>query len=391
MLREAYEYLTDLTAYARVFSHQRALRKTGQGVDHRNDEVSRDGLKSVADLHPERMRLRVIDILEEGSTTTTLRFNRIDDALPPFRAGQYVSVFVDVDDVRTSRPYSISSAPTAGYLDLTIKAKPGGLVSPYLVTRVSVGDELTTTGVAGSFCYEPLIHGRDLVLIAAGSGITPFMSMLRSMAREPNPPRTRLIYGSRHDDDIIFGVELEELAATRSWLDVSFVISDPSPGWEGYKGRIGPELIAQAVGDVEGEMFYVCGPNGLYSTMEAALTSMGVETHRLVREKFGPPEDVTLEPMWPAEVEKTDRFRVDVEGLGEIAARADESLLTSLERNNVSLPTMCRNGTCSACRVKVLDGSTFTLAGAAIREADRNDGFTHACVTYPVGNLSMRT
>ncbi len=160
------------------------MRQPGQGFDYTADT---DTVRQVVSrLHPERMRLEVVDIIEETPTTKTLRFERIDGDLPPFRPGQYVNLFVDVDGVPTSRPYSISSPPRAPRC-----ARPDGpgqtqaaLSLPTCCSEVQVGDELETTGPAGSFYHEPLIDGDDLVFLAGGSGITPFMSIIRARVGE---------------------------------------------------------------------------------------------------------------------------------------------------------------------------------------------------------------
>jgi ferredoxin-NADP reductase len=390
MLHEAIEYLRDVASYRRVFATRRALRRPGQGVDFGDETEQRAGWEAVNGLHPHQMGLRVVEVIDETPSTRTLRCQRMDGPLPPFRPGQYLSVLTEVEGVRTNRPYSISSVPGAGHLDLTIKVVPDGFVAPHLARHVGQGDELVTTGTAGTFVHEPLIHGRDLVFIAGGSGITPFMSMIRTIHQERSAPRVHLIYGSRKEDDVIFRNELDSLAAAHEWFSLSLVISEPSPRWQGLTGWIDRALLDRVVGEVEGRMFYLCGPSELYALAEPALRTLGVEQHRITRELFGAPRDVTQEPGWPTEVEGDELFQVDIEGKGSVSAQAGESLLTALERHDVDVPTVCRTGACSACRVRITDGASFALAQAGIREADRQAGFTHACVTYPLSDMGLR-
>ncbi len=222
MAPEIVHWFQDIREHLRVSQRRNALRQPGQGEDH---AASGDRVQSIVDrLHPSRMRLRVTDIVEETPTTKTLRCERVDGPLPPWRPGQYVNVFVDVDGVLTSRPYSISSPPAGKFLDLTVRDKPGGFVAPYLLNEVRVGDELETTGPAGSFYHEPLIDGEELVFLAGGSGITPFMSIIRDVLAdrevggETPHLRMHLLYGSRKVGDVVFGPELAELAATHPTL-----------------------------------------------------------------------------------------------------------------------------------------------------------------------------
>lgn len=385
---EILHWLQDIREHLRVSQRRNALRQPGQGIDYtaEKDTVQR----IVSRLHPKRMRLRVMEIIEETPTTKTFRLERTDGPLPPFRPGQYVNLFVDVDGVLTSRPYSISSLPGADFLELTVRDKPGGFVAPYLLNEVQVGDELETTGPAGSFYYEPLIDGRDLVFLAGGSGITPFMSILRDAVQHERSLNIHLLYGSRLPEDVIFHEELTELSTQQANLHYSLVISEPPPDYEGLSGFLRPDIILEQVGDPSGKTFYICGPNLMYDFCLAALTEMGVPRYRMKLELYGPPDDVTQEPGWPQDLAADVVFTVEVEGQETIQASAGEPLLNSLERYGIVVPAVCRAGECSACRTQLLAGQVFQPAHTALRESDRAHGYIHACVSYPLQDLRIR-
>jgi ferredoxin-NADP reductase len=396
-------WFQDLREYLRVSQRRRALRQPGQGVDY---AAARDSVRSLVDrLHPKRMHLRVAEILEETPSTKTFRFERVDGPLPPFRPGQYVNLFVDVDGVLTSRPYSISSPPSvsgsaggSGSLDLTVRDKPGGFVAPYLLNQVQIGDGFETTGPAGCFYYEPLIDGTDLVFLAGGSGITPFMSILRDafpLDGPASPLQVHVLYGSRTPEDVIFGAELAELDAQHPNLRYSLVISEPPSGYQGLTGFLTPELIREQIGDVAGKTFSICGPNLMYDLCLIGLADLGVPHHKIKRELYGPPDDVTREPGWPDGLEADTLFDVEVEvpGLDDrktIRAVAGEPLINSLERYGIVVPAVCRAGECSACRTRLLSGRVFQPANTGLRESDREYGHIHACVSYPLENLRIR-
>ncbi len=433
MAPEIINWLQDVREHWRVSRRRVALRQPGRGVDYTRDEFKDVVRRVVSRIHPDRMRLRVTEVIQETPTTRTLRCERVDGPLPPFRAGQYVNVFLDVDGVLTSRPYSISSAPPsippagggerggaspppAGGMDLTVRDKPGGFVAPYLLNEVQVGDELETTGPAGSFYYEPLIDGDDLVFLAGGSGITPFMSIIRDALRRDLPRfdglrallKIHLLYGSRVPDDVIFGDELAELADRHSNFNYTLVISEPPPGHTGdRKGRpyltgfLGADLIREQIGDVKGKTFYICGPGAMYDFCLSALAELGVPPHRIRRELYGPPDDVTKEPGWPEGLSADTVFEVEVVNLppargGEerggqtIRAPAGEPLMNTLERYGIVVPAVCRSGACSACRIRLLSGQVFMPAETGLRESDREHGYIHACVSYPLGDLRIR-
>jgi len=388
MAPEIINWLQDVREYWRVSRRRKALRQPGQGVDYTRD---RDTVQRIVSrLHPRRMQLRVIDIVQETPTTRTFRCERTDGPLPPWRPGQYVNVFVDVDGVLTSRPYSIASAPGADSLDLTVRDKPGGFVAPYLLNQVGVGTEFETTGPAGSFYHEPLIDGDELVFLAGGSGITPFMSIIRDAVRNDRGLRMHLLYGSRTPDDVIFGPELAALAARNANLRYTPVISEPPPSYEGLCGFMTADLIREQIGGVAGKTFYICGPNVMYGFCLAALAELGMPGHKIKRELYGPPDDVTREPGWPEGLAADAVFSVEVAGRQTIQALAGEPLLNSLERYGIVVPAVCRAGECSACRTRLLSGRVFQPAHIGLRESDREHGYIHACVSYPLQDIRIR-
>jgi len=393
---EIINWLQDVREHLRVSQRRNALRRPGQGFDHTED---RDTVQRIVSrIHPRRMRLRVIEILRETPTTKTFRLERTDGELPPFRPGQYISVFVDVDGVLTSRPYSIASPPLLpaekerAVLELTVRDRPGGFVAPYLLHEVQVGDEIETTGPTGGFYHEPLIDGDDLVFLAGGSGITPFRSIILDNIRRERRLVIHLLYGSRVPDDVIYGDELTELANDHVSLNYSLVISEPPPGYEGDSrtGLLDAKLIRDEVGSVEGKTFYICGPNAMYDLVLAELEELGVPPHKIRRELYGPPADVTKAPGWPKGLPAGRVFNVEVAGKRTVRAPAGEPLLNSLERYGLLVPAVCRSGACSACRLRLVSGRVFIPSHTGLRESDRRHGYVHACVSYPLEDLRIR-
>lgn len=341
-------------------------------------------------LHPARLALELATVLTETPSAKTFRLVPVSGRLPLFRAGQYVNLFVEVDGVHTSRPFSISSPPTqTGHYDLTVRRAPGGFVSDYLLDRARVGDCFESTGPVGDFTYNPLFHGSALVFLAGGSGITPFMSMIREIADRGLKRRVHLLYGSRTPDDVIFREELGEIARRHSGIVVDTVISEPPPGYEGRTGLLSVECIRECIGEPGGRMFYVCGPQAMYSYCREALASLGIPRRRVRTEVFGPPRDITCEPGWPATVAADARFTVTLAGGKQIPARAGEPLLISLEREGITLPAQCRSGDCSLCRVRLVGGRVYQTMEARLRSSDRRFGYIHACSAYPLSDVAL--
>ena len=198
-----------------------------------------------------------------------------------------------------------------------------------------------------------------------------------------------LLYGSRFQNDVIFGEELAALAESHPNFDFNLVISEPAPEYEGLTGFVDADLIRKQVGDVANKTFFICGPGAMYDFCLVELQKLGVPPRRIRHELFGPPGDVTKEPGWPEHVPADTVFEVDVEGFGSVRAPAGEPLMNTLERHGIVVPAICRAGACSACRTRLLSGRVFMPAHTALRESDRENGYIHACVAYPLTDLRV--
>lgn len=381
------EILEDLDGYPGVAAEIATARKYGN--DYRADKGAVAAY--IRRLHPDRIRLRVSRIIDETPSTQTLRLTAADAPLPPFIAGQYVALYLDIDGVRTARPYSISSAPNqTGYWDLTVRRVENGRVSNHLLDAVAAGDRLECSGPAGQFHYNPVIHGRTMVCIAGGSGITPIMSMIREIADCGLDRRVILFYGNRSLDDAIFHDEL--LAVARDCPDIDYipVVEKPGEGYSGQCGYITADLIRQAVGDIADTTFFVCGPQAMYDFCFPELDRLGVPRRRIRREMYGAPDRIWDHPGWPESVAPDARFTVTVaEDGATFTAEAGQPLLTAMEKAGRPAPSLCRCGECSLCRVKIVSGRVFQPAGVKVRASDRRFGYVHACMSYPIEDLTI--
>ncbi len=347
--------------------------------------------RAVGAVHPGRLSLKVKEVIEETASARTLRMVSSNGKLPLFRAGQYINLFVRVGKVLTSRPYSISSAPGKPYFDLTVRRVERGFVSDYLMKKAKSGDGFESTGPSGSFYHEPLMDSSDLVFLAGGSGITPFMSIIRQVAAKKLPLRIHLIYGSRRPDDIIFKKELDSIASHNPNIKVDYVISEPPSNWKGLKGFLDEKAISGLVGSLKEKTFYICGPALMYALCEPALQELGVPLRRIHREVYGPLSCVADEKGWPKKVGLDTEYSVFEEGSGrKIRARAGEPLMAALERAGIVIPAVCRSGECTACRTRLVSGKVFIPERVHRRLCDVRSGYIHPCMTYPLGDLRIR-
>lgn len=388
LLHDVAEWSRDLARYGSLLARKLPLPDPSAPTGRWDPESPLHQAALLQALRPKTMRLEVVGLRDETPTTKTLVLRRTDGPKPLFRAGQYLSLQLSVDGIRTSRPYSISSAPSKDVLEITVKAMPGEWVPNYLNTQVHLRDSLTTTGPKGSFYYEPITDGHDLVFLAGGSGITPFISMLSQLETEQFRGNVTLLYGSRTPQDVIFAARLEQMQTHCPWLKVHHLYSEPSARQDPQ--FMDAETIRRLAGQVDGKCFFICGPRGLYQSALAALSQLGVPSRLIRQEVYGPGKRPELEDGWPDGLLPTTLVPVSIEDGPIVQARAGEPLLNSLERAGVVVPAVCRTGHCGACRVKCLDGQVFVPPGVTIREADRWQGYVHACSVYPITPLTIR-
>lgn len=381
------DVMKEIEGYQDIVQEREVLMKYGSDMMHLKGATD----KIIAKLHPKKIQFNVSEVREETSSARTIRLVAREGILPPFQAGQYINLFADVGGTRTSRPYSISSSPDqSGYYDITIRRVEDGFVSNYLLDEVKPGDELTGSGPSGQFHYNPIFHGDDLVFIAGGSGITPFMSMVQDIAdRGLTGRRVHLIYGSKDPSDIIFHERLRGIAQKHPNISYTPVISEPPKGYRGKKGFITAKLLKGLLGELLSKTFYLCGPEVMYNFCLKELESLGIKKRKIRVEVFGPPRDVTAQPGWPEGILPEARFMVQWKNGKTISARAGETLMASLERNGMVISALCRSGECSLCRTKLLSGKVYQPQGVKLRKSDRDFGYIHPCMAYPLENLQL--
>ena len=375
-----------------IVGYQEAVSAKNEWEQHGTDltelKGSVDG--TVATLHPKRLTLEVSKIIEETPSTKTIRFISTGAPLPPFQAGQYINLFVNIESVSTARPYAISSASSErNYYDLTVKRVDEGFVSNYLLDNVSVGQQFLSTGPMGTFYYNPLFHGKDLVFLAGGSGVAPAITMLKDILSRGSTFNFHMVYGNSYVDDRIFIDELRGLADQYSQFTLTEVVSRPPSNYKGLTGHLTTDLLREVLGDIDGKVFYVCGPTPFNDFCIDQLKGLGVADKRIRLEANGAPKNPEKSADWPNSVDAEQEVWVTVSGRGKFKAKVGEPLLNSLERNGYSVENACRSGECSLCRVKVISGNVFNPPEAHLRKSDETFGWVHSCVAFPTEDIEI--
>jgi glycine betaine catabolism B len=380
------EIIEQLDGYEQTVREIAVNRKYGSDFTTEKGAVA----EHINRLHPDRIDAAVLRVIDETATAKTFRLAPSNRRLPPFLAGQYIALYLDIGGIRTSRPYSISSPPNrTGYYEITVRRVDGGLVSNFLLDEIRAGDRLSCSGPAGHFYHNPLIHKKTMVCIAGGSGITPFMSMIREIADRRIDREVFLLYGNAAMTDVIFHEEIQEIARHCDRIHYFPVIENPGPDYTGHCGYITSDILRDILPNVGHASVFVCGPQGLYDFCLPELEGLGIPERRVRREMYGPPADIGRQPGWPAGLSPGTEFTVDMSDGRRFNAAAGTPLLTSMEKAGMILPSLCRSGECSMCRVRILSGRVYQPPGVPVRSSDTRFGYVHACVSYPLSDLTV--
>jgi ferredoxin-NADP reductase len=239
-----------------------------------------------------RLTWRVADVVEVVPETP--RASTIVLAVPGWpghRAGQHVDVRLTAEDgYQAQRSYSIASAPEDGRLALTVERLEDGEVSPYLVDELRQGDRLELRGPIGGYFVWEATSVESLHLVAGGTGLVPLMAMLRHRAAANGTAPATLLLSARSLDDVLYRLELEQLAGGDGGPRVAITLTrERPPDWEGYDRRVDEALLADALGTPTGdETAYVCGPTRFVETVADCLVGLGYDPGRVRTERFGP-------------------------------------------------------------------------------------------------------
>lgn len=313
-------------------------------------------------LHPGYMQVELVAARPLTETIRELTFKRVDsDAFPFFRAGQYVSLQMKIGDSVVSRPYSIVSTPQQALENkLVLAVENAGFVSEYLNKSAKVGDRFVMTEPSGEFHYETLRDSKDIICIAGGSGITPFLSMAGSMADGDESYSMLLFYGARTAAQLAYKAELDALAERCKGLKVVYVLSDEEqPGCE--KGFVSAELMKKYT-DLTDHTFFLCGPPAMYAFIAKELEPLNLPQKAVHR-------DAACCRDLP--VEKPGLFKLTVHMRDEvyiIPAKENETLLTAMERAGLNAPTSAvpaaaASVTASGSRAVIVLRTAGTAAG----------------------------
>jgi ring-1,2-phenylacetyl-CoA epoxidase subunit PaaE len=335
--------------------------------------------------------LRVCDVRKETADTVSVAFEVPADLAAAYRfePGQHLTFRVpgpDGDEVR--RSYSISSGVDDGELRVAVKHIPGGVFGAYAATTLKPGDVLDVMTPVGRFttALDPA-NEKSYLGIAAGSGITPVISLIRSaLAREPRS-RFTLVYANRGPTSVIFKEALDDLKDRYlSRFEVIHVFSREQQAVPLLNGRLTGDKLRALAGpllDVPSyDEIFVCGPEPMTLEARDTFVELGADPRHVHLELFG-----SIAPSAPRpHAETADRRRLTFIYNGvktDVEAHPDDTVLEAGEFAGLDLPYSCRGGVCSTCRAKVLDGAVEMDHNYALEPWETEAGFVLTCQSHP--------
>ncbi|RJT83281.1 ferredoxin reductase [Arthrobacter cheniae] len=284
--------------------------------------------------YPQEFMAECVEIVPEVGGMMTFVFRRSDGAPLAFRSGQYVNVAFPVngeDQDAVDRSYSLSSSPTRPWtFDITVKRDPTGLVSPWVHENVKPGTVLEMLGPVGAFHLPDADRRARYLLLAAGAGITPIMSMLRTIHSLPGQADVVVLYHGAAAGGFAFHQELAYIASVDTRVKIFYSLGERTKepeGWEWLTGRLTAAMLDEVAPDANGRLVYACGPEAYLNTAAELLEKLGVDDTSIHMEFFSGNRQTLLE------------YQVELAHAVDIAEEIAEEIADSAEDYYESQPT----------------------------------------------------
>ncbi|MCJ2376253.1 hybrid-cluster NAD(P)-dependent oxidoreductase [Vibrio sp. ZSDZ34] len=307
-----------------------------------------------------------------------------DDNSFDFKPGQFTSLGFSIDAEKHYRAYSISSTPNQSKLQFTVKRVPGGLVSNHIVEDLSVGDALEVMEPMGAFNSVECLPKSKVLMISAGCGVTPIMSMVGDWLESRKDIDIEFLHFAKEKQQVIYFDKLEGLDEQHANFNLKLVLEN-NVGTDYPQGLFDIDKLNAACPDFLERTVYLCGPVGFMEVVRISLDECGFDMDQFHQESFTPTsanDDKLDSNMGLATVSVAD-FGV------ELQVDKGSLLLDALEQGGVPVIAACRSGICGSCKCRVKVGQVESTSYETLSEQDRAEGFVLACSSKVTGDVEV--
>lgn len=345
---------------------------------------------------PHYHNLKVKGIVQETKDAISIVFEQPAEKIG-YKAGQFLTLIVPVNGKEVRRAYSLCSSP---FIDddlvVTVKRVDGGLMSNWLPDNLKAGGTVKVMEPMGQFTTEySKDRKRHIIMFAGGSGITPMMSIIKSLLTQEPDSIVSLIYCNRDIDSIIFKNELEKCQTKyEGRLHVIHVLDNAPMNWQGYSGLLNHDMLTKLFEripnwGIEHSTYLMCGPEGMMKNVDTLLNELSIPRDKIFKESFvqgtidkeSKKETVVAAPGEVKAREVTIRY--DGEEY-KIMVEPDKSILETALDQGIDLPYSCQSGLCTACRGKALSGQVKLDEEEGLSQSERAEGYVLTCVGHPL-------
>ncbi len=337
--------------------------------------------------------LKIREVKKETEDTNTLIFEKPDKSMH-YQPGQFITLILPINKKEVRRSYSLSSSPyTDEFPAITVKRVSSGVVSNYLNDHMKKGDVFNVMEAAGHFVPN-LQEGQNkaYILLAAGSGITPLLSIIKSILEIEKESTVKLVYQNRNENSAIFKNDFEKLKS--SYKDRFLLInvySQPIDSSSGFCGRIDETmlkdiLLTSADNNLPQAEYFICGPSGFMQTILAFLKEFGLADNHIHKESFY----TGVQKPTTNKISKKDTKSYEVKILLDgsefkVPVTPDKTILEAALDLNIDMPFSCQSGLCTACRGKLIEGEVKMDDEDGLSEEEIKDGYILNCMSKPCG------
>jgi ferredoxin-NADP reductase len=339
------------------------------------------------------LSLRVFRIIHETKNAVSLHLQPEDGREVQYQPGKFLTLIFNIRDKEIRRSFSLSSSPDIDKdLAITIKRIPNGEISTYIYNHVKVGDIIQSLPPSGRFTLETdPKNRRDIFLVAAGSGITPVYSLLKSILVQEPQSRITLVYSNRNEETAIFYNELNELSDKYpEQFRCIHVLSDPIDRSHPYNRHLNLQLLRDLIEEnlhFERSVaeFMICGPFGFMRMAEMIIIAMGFGRQQVHKENFvilAEQEAInTIPPQQPGN--KTVSI-IYYGNTFDIVVPVGKTILKQALEEGINIPYSCQGGICGTCSAICTKGEVKMTINEVLTEKDLNKGWILTCVGYPM-------